>query len=834
MDINKILAEYDGMFGRYDLTDIELFLKNHLQQAERENENNVRITLLNEIIGLCRDTSQREKALSYCMELKILMDSMGLNGTTDYATSLLNIANAYRAFGLLQEAAVFYEQVRNIYDNQLSTPGHLYASLYNNWSHVYQDNGDHFKAKELLEKALDILISGDYPQVMQAISRVNIATALLRLNSDTSYREAMDHLQKALSIFEADGGKDFHYSAALVAMGDACSYRNELQQALDYYGRGLQEIEKHTGKNKNYEITLAKYNDVKARISNRGILMNDNVQKKGMNLQRSREFYETYGRKMIHEEFPEYEHRIAVGLAGEGSDCFGFDDSISADHDYAPGFCMWLTAEDYEKIGAQLQQAYDRLIDQVYEYKQIDRFIKDRRGASTIGDFYTRILRRSRDYQNEGSFSYWEIPEDQLAAATNGEVFRDDLGIFTGVRKKLLGHYPQDILRRKLAQELHEFSQYAQSNYPRMMARGDQFTANLCIYKGAESVMNILYLLNGIYAPYYKWKRKGLENVPGASSVIRTLEEIAKTPAQTAAWANAVYSPVHINMADRVTALFEDAAKGILGLLKAKGFVSGDELFLEAHIAEILGAGSVTNMTAENPGESASAADASERKAVETGCDAAADEISPYKEFLIKNVMALEWKQFDKVHNEGGRASCQDDHETFKIMRLSQYMTWPEELLKSFYNDLKTAEEKGWNLITEKYARMMKNTDPVQYSRIEPELPALSEERKKLQEVIIGIQVSWMEAFAEKFPSISGGARSIHSYDDSTYNTSYETYLRGEISTYSNETFMLYADFIRNALSAGRNISREVMKNTTVLYGYRSLEDAEARQSGRR
>ena len=57
-------------------------------------------------------------------------------------------------------------------------------------------------------------------------------------------------------------------------------------------------------------------------------------------------FYELHGAKMIHEEFPNYEARIAVGLVGEGSECFGYDDAISRDHDFALGFCLWLSEED--------------------------------------------------------------------------------------------------------------------------------------------------------------------------------------------------------------------------------------------------------------------------------------------------------------------------------------------------------------------------------------------------------------------------------------------------------------------------------------------------------
>lgn len=512
------------------------------------------------------------------------------------------------------------------------------------------------------------------------------------------------------------------------------------------------------------------------------------------NQKRSRDFYEQYGRNMIHEEFPEYENRIAVGLVGKGSDCFGFDDEISADHDYMPGFCMWLTQEDYDKIGKQLQTAYDCLVESVYTYKNEDKFIRERRGVTTISEFYNRILRTSYDFQGSCRLDYLRIRDDQLATATNGAVFKDELGIFTGVRKKLLEHYPDAVMRKKLAQEVHEFSQYAQSNYPRMMARDDRVTANLCINKAVESAMNIVYLLNKQYAPYYKWKRKGLEMIASTQPILRILDEIATVPYQASAWQNVNYSSTGINMSDRIVVLFEQLAQTILDDLKKQGLVSGNELFLELHIEEIL----------------------SEEK-----------KLTDNRQEKIYEVIRLEWKQFDKVQNEGGRASCQNDYETFYIMRASQYLTWPESLLQSFIGDLESAASKGWNLITEKYARMMKNTNPVSYNQIESKLPPLSEERIKLQEVVVRIQVGWMEAFAQEFPKMAGGSRHIYSKDDNAYRTSYETYLRGEISTYSEKTFALYTEFILSVLKDGRNLTREIMTNTAKLYGYVSLEEAE-------
>lgn len=194
---------------------------------------------------------------------------------------------------------------------------------------------------------------------------------------------------------------------------------------------------------------------------------------------------------------------------------------------------------------------------------------------------------------------------------------------------------------------------------------------------------------------------------------------------------------------------------------------------------------------------------------------------------MIDKIIEVEWQQFDKVRNEGGRAGCQDDFQTFYIMRKSQYMTWPEELLDSYYNDLVVAEKKGWNLITEKYARMMKSTAPEKYAELEDKLPVRSREREAIAEAIIKIQVGWMEEFAERFPKMAGNARSIHTSEDNMFNTSYETYLRGELGTYGEETFVLYGRFIASLSLEEKNLAYETMNNTAKLYGYDSIEDAE-------
>ena len=188
-----------------------------------------------------------------------------------------------------------------------------------------------------------------------------------------------------------------------------------------------------------------------------------------------------------------------------------------------------------------------------------------------------------------------------------------------------------------------------------------------------------------------------------------------------------------------------------------------------------------------------------------------------------------EWRQFDKVRNEGGRAGCQDDWKTFEIMRTAQYRTWNDELLASYLQDLKAAEEKGWNLITEKYARMMESTDPEGYARLADSLPKRSQDRLAAQEEVIAIHVGWNEAMAAKYPKYSGGGRPIHTAEDSPWETSSETYLRGELSTYSDRTFALYRAMVLEKNAGGENLVERIAEAQVKQYGYGSLEEVEAR-----
>lgn len=564
MDIKHILEVYDGLFGNTTLTEIESYLYQNICEAISEQDDAAIITLLNEMIGLCRDTSQKEKALLYCEQLKKLLTRMNLEETKEYATSMQNIANAYRAFGLWDEAGEAFLAIERIYETYLEKGDYLWASLYNNWGILYQEKQDYEKSVEILQKALALIVQIPDSEIKVAITKTNLANSFFGLQKEEAIQNGYIYLKEALDVFVEDGERDFHYGAALVAMGDYYVHKGHWKEAKEYYQKGLVEILIHTGRTEYYNRVVEKLENVLKRI--------DVLHPWKNNLEQSREFYERYGKLMIHERFPEFERRIAVGMVGEGSDCFGFDDGISTDHDYGVGFCMWLTEEDMAAIGTELQSAYEELLKKESVVHGKETRLGSRRGVFAIPDFYQS-----------------EVEEYKLAELVNGEVFRDDLGVFTEKRQEYLKYYPEALWRKNLANRLHEFSQYGQVNYARMMAREDYLTAKLCVSKAIESAMDIAYILCKAYAPYYKWKRKGLEKWKEMRDVLLICEELSRVPCQKKAWEDKEYSSSRLNVEDRCVILLETLARILLEEMKTRELVTGTDAFLEHYLGQIVG-----------------------------------------------------------------------------------------------------------------------------------------------------------------------------------------------------------------------------------------------------
>lgn len=201
-------------------------------------------------------------------------------------------------------------------------------------------------------------------------------------------------------------------------------------------------------------------------------------------------------------------------------------------------------------------------------------------------------------------------------------------------------------------------------------------------------------------------------------------------------------------------------------------------------------------------------------------------------EQLIFDIAQMEWELFQNVQNTGGRASCQNDSDTFFKMRMSQWMVYSKETLESYMEDLKNSTEQGRNLIFEKYGFMMETTYPEEFEGIKEHLPTVSPKMEKMIDEMAEIHVKWDKEVYEKYPHIRENGRVFRSSEDSVYNgSSSESYLRGEYKTYSPKTVELIYHQVKEAEGAGENLLEKIIENEVKFYGYQSLEDAEKKQS---
>ncbi len=242
----------------------------------------------------------------------------------------------------------------------------------------------------------------------------------------------------------------------------------------------------------------------------------------------AKEFYFRYGKPMLEELFPEAVDRIAVGLVGEGSECLGFDDELSRDHDFEAGFCLWITEEDEKVLGFKLERAYSKL---PKEFMGLRRSILspvggNRHGVMSVERFYTRFLGAPRAPESAEQWLY--IPSASLASASNGEVFVDALGKFSEVRSTLLLGYPEDIRRKKLAAHAAFMAQAGQYNYSRCVRRGETGAAQLAIFEFVKHTISAIYLLNNRYEPFYKWAYRGLSELPILGNIGESLQALTE------------------------------------------------------------------------------------------------------------------------------------------------------------------------------------------------------------------------------------------------------------------------------------------------------------------
>ena len=314
---------------------------------------------------------------------------------------------------------------------------------------------------------------------------------------------------------------------------------------------------------------------------------------KGLEL--SKNFYLEYGIPMLRDCFSNIEDKIAVGLIGSGSECFGYDDSVSTDHDFDPGFIIFIDDSIDDDTKFKLERAYAKLprVYKGYEREIMSPVGGNRRRVKRVSDFL-----KEKTGKEDGELSVYDwisIPEQSLAELTNGEIWRDDSKIITGIRLKI-STFPVDIKLKKLAGAVLIMAQSGQYNFERCVSHNELGAARLSLYEFVNATIHAIFLINEVYMPYYKWRFRGLRDLSWPKkfklkSELNYIDGIEDDSTVEVPIEKILISLLNVSdekiFSNKVAKDIDLIANVLIDRLKNENLTERDDIFLERHAYEI-------------------------------------------------------------------------------------------------------------------------------------------------------------------------------------------------------------------------------------------------------
>lgn len=529
--IDEIMKEVHSLWRQGREKEMAPLLEEAINLCKLQNNNLKLIELLNEYGGCLRNLGEFDTAISAIKESIEVYEKSNLSNEIAYATSIMNLANIYREKKDYFNAEKYFNISKSIFD-KLGDKSYSYVGLLNNFSLLYKEIGDYYSAEKMQLESIRILEKNSKMNVPLAISYNNLYEIQKLAKSNNS---SIENLKKAEQILLKETGTNHPlYASVLNNMADYEFSNKNYNEALSLYKKALEIVRTCYGEKSEAFLSVSKNidfvedfiktlsikepscsdleNNFETKksdyITSNGIdyIKSEEIDYKNSNSKRltgleRAEIVAKYTSEFIKVKYPDLYSRICLALVGVGSECLGFDDEISEDHDFSSRCQLFLDDSDYKTYKSNLESS-------------LKIFCKDLESlASNLKDVNVEIMPISNFYKYYTLFEngpkteseYRKVPMDLLCVATNGKVFLDNLGKFSEIRNRLLNFYPEDIRLKKIAFQLNKMAQSGQYNYSRMIKRGDTVAANIAQGEFVKHYLEFVHLLNKKYMPFYKW-----------------------------------------------------------------------------------------------------------------------------------------------------------------------------------------------------------------------------------------------------------------------------------------------------------------------------------------
>lgn len=238
ISIKQIIDELDALLGRNDYVAAQAYLANWIREAQARGDMSVKLSLLNEMMGLCRKVGKRDDAYVAAENALALCSELGLVGSVTEGTTCVNAATVYKSFDDAARALPLYRRARSIYEQKLDRDDSRLGGLYNNMALALVDGGEYAAADELYHRALEVMSHNRYGQLEMAITYLNMANAK---EAEAGLIEAEQYINDCI-----DRARELLDTPDIPRNGYYAFVCEKCAPTFGYYGYFLDEIEYKT------------------------------------------------------------------------------------------------------------------------------------------------------------------------------------------------------------------------------------------------------------------------------------------------------------------------------------------------------------------------------------------------------------------------------------------------------------------------------------------------------------------------------------------------------------------------------------------------------------
>ena len=239
----------------------------------------------------------------------------------------------------------------------------------------------------------------------------------------------------------------------------------------------------------------------------------------------ARTFHDEWVKPYLESEFGDLANRVASVLVGN-SQSLGNDDDLSKDHGWGPTLKLLLRGSDMPQGGQRLRHALKKDVPRQWDGEEFKDDPEDRVEVVSINVWFRREI--GVTHRPKARAGWRRTRQTHLYMLRHSTIVHDPLGDFTE-RRASFHSYPRDVWLGEVRAQLLMVWHHGQYNFIRRMAQRDDFvTTEICLSQFVQATMKLCMLLNGDFAPYWKWLPTEFRKQPNVASLDGKLERLLR------------------------------------------------------------------------------------------------------------------------------------------------------------------------------------------------------------------------------------------------------------------------------------------------------------------